>query len=129
VLENVQRGPQSSVRILEELVPVVSYKDWTFTLLNRTRTTEHYAGGEGLTLEIRAKVKNSLKPDEFIKFCHLMPIPPANWDWRAWERWMLDQILLVEQHETCEFFTVGDRKPFFPAHGAGGNGYEIRRVV
>ena len=128
MLENVQTGPQSSVRILEELIPVIFYKDWYFRLLNRMRTTEQYAGGEGLTLEIRAKVPNSVGPGT-IRICHLMPIPPANWDWQAWERWVLDQILLVEQHEACEFFTVGDRRPFFPSHGPGGNAYEIRRIA
>lgn len=128
MLENVQHGPRSSVEILEALIPEVSYKDWVFNLLNRTRTTEHYAGGEGLTLEIRAEVPDSTSPDAMIRFCHLMPIPPSCWGREAWERWVLDQILLVEQHEACEFFTVGTKKPFFPAHGdSGGNGYEIKR--
>ncbi len=126
--ENVQHGPASSLHILEELVPAVSYKGWNVRLVNRERTTEQCAGSDGLTLEIRTVVPDSVRPGEINRGCHLMPVPPTNWGRETWERWVLDQIILVEIHEACEFFTVAAHKPFFPAHGTGENSYEVRRL-
>jgi hypothetical protein len=54
-----------------------------------------------------------------------MIVPAASYDKRAWTRWVLDQVLLVESHECCEFFKLGGNRPFSPNHGPGRNPYSI----
>lgn len=57
-----------------------------------------------------------------------MPVPPAAYDRRSWQRWLFDQVLLVEQHEACEFFQVDGRRPYAPNHGPGRNPYTIHEL-
>ena len=59
---------------------------------------------------------------------HLQPVPPAAFDERSWRRWLLDQCLLVERHEACEFAAVDDERPWAPSHGPGNDPYLIREV-
>lgn len=125
-MRNHQEGPQGTVSILQWLVPQVSYKPgWTFELWDGERRGEHYLGSTGLTLSIRAQVPDS-SAEGMVGVHHIMPVPPATWDWHTWQRWILDQILLVERHEAMEFYRVAERTPFFPAHGSGSDPYEIR---
>ena len=56
---------------------------------------------------------------------HYMPVPPAAYDRRSWQHWLLEQCLLVERHEACEFFTVDGDKPYAPNHGPGNTPYMI----
>lgn len=123
---NHQVGPEETVPLLQELVGEVRYKPgWTFELWDGERKGEHYAGSSGLTLSIRAEVQNSVDGGT-VGVHHIMPVPPATWDRRTWQLWVLEQILLVERHEAMEFYRVGDHTPFFPAHGPGENPYEIK---
>lgn len=127
-MRNHQEGPHESVEILTELVSEVAYKPgWSFELWDGERRGEHYVGSTGLTLSIRAQVPNSTA-EGTVGVHHIMPVPPATWRRRTWQRWVLDQILLVERHEAMEFYRVGSRTPFFPAHGSGADPYEIREV-
>lgn len=62
-------------------------------------------------------------------FTHRMPVPPDPYNSlpeRYWERWLLDQLILVEQHEVCEWFTIDGVRPYDPH--AGDDVYAIRRV-
>ena len=45
---------------------------------------------------------------------HIFPVPQTPPP--SWQRWVLDQILLVETHEAMEFFRVGEFHPFAPLH-------------
>ena len=61
-----------------------------------------------------------------------MPVPPAAFDTRSWQRWLFDQLLLVEQHEAMEFFAIHDSpggehavRPFAPSHGPGNSPYTV----
>lgn len=133
---------------LSELVHVLRYKDgWTFTLNDITRGQ----GSLGLTLIINVKTRDSYHPDQWITVQHLMPVPPAAYDWRSWRRWLFEQIMLVEQHEAMEFFalvtyrtagrttdpaTGNERvdvdavidRPYAPSHGPGNDPYLVREV-
>lgn len=125
-MRNHQEGPQETVPLLEQLVSEVTYKPgWSFELWDGERRGEHYIGSAGLTLSIRAQVENGVSGGT-VGVHHIMPVPVATWDRRTWQRWVLDQILLVERHEAMEFYRVGERTPYFPAHGSGANPYEIR---
>ena len=109
-------------QVLRELVDKIKYKQgWAFYLGDVDRGQ----GSVGLTLTIRITVPDSYHPDEFITVLHYMIVPPAAFDRASWQRWLFNQILLVEQHEACEFFLVDGLRPYAPHHGPGHNPYTI----
>jgi hypothetical protein len=122
-----QEAPYPTV--LDALVRRLEYRDgWDFSLVDLDRGQ----GSKGLTLIIRVTTVNSYPPHEPLRVAHYMPVPPAAYDERSWQRWLFDQILLVEQHEAMEFFRfpasqVGgqDERPYAPNHGPGNNPYTI----
>ena len=112
---------------LAELVASVGYRPgWTFRLDHIDRGQ----GSEGLTLDITTLGYNSYHPErgENYRVHHYMPVPPAAFDGRSWQRWLFEQVLLVERHECAEFFTVGEVHPYAPSHGPGNDPYLIREV-
>jgi len=124
-MRNANIGNPESADILRELVPQITYKPgWTFELHDINRGQ----GCEGLTLSIRAQVRNSHDPDEIIGIDHSMPVLPAAYDRDSWVRWIMEQIMLVEQHETMEFFRIAGVAPYFPEHAPGKNPYAIKII-
>lgn len=110
---------------LADLVAKLTYRPgWSFGLGDVDRGQ----GSAGLTLVIRAHVVCGYAPDRKRTVVHYMPVPPAAYDRRSWQRWLLDQCLLVERHEACEFFTVDGDKPYAPSHGPGNDPYMVREV-
>ena len=127
-MDNHQQGPPGSGDALADVVARVSYKPgWCVWLKDMERDTEHLAGSEGLTLCIAATVQDSTS-DDTTTVEHWFAVPPAEYDAETWQRWVLDQVLLVEQHEALEFFRVDGAAPYFPAHGQGRNPYTIAAV-
>lgn len=125
----VQRAPMPA--ILGDMVRTLKYKEgWAFRLDHIDRGQ----GSSGLTLFVFVKAQDTYHPREDINVVHYMPVPPAAYDARSWRRWLLDQVLLVEQHEACEWFRFGgwvdhnDDRPYAPSHGPGNNPYMIREV-
>lgn len=115
-----QRAPFPD--LLEGLINRLNYRPgWEFRLENRDRGQ----GSEGLTLMIVVETVDSYHPDRPFRVLHYMIVPAAAFDERSWCRWLLDQILLVEQHEACEFFKLGEHRPYAPNHGEGHNPYTI----
>jgi hypothetical protein len=113
--------------ILHQLVEALAYKPgWVFTLADIDRGQ----GSEGLTLDIVTFGYNSYHPEqgENYRVHHYMLVPPAAFDERSWRRWLLEQILLVERHEACEFFQINGDRPYAPSHGPGNDPYLIREV-
>lgn len=105
---------------LRVVLDQVRYKNWEFDIM---------AHGGGLkVVRIRVPTDHSLDPDQPVLIDHQLPIPPVSMAAEEWERWILDQILLVERHEACEWFQVGDRRPFYPEHGLNSEPYKIRRA-
>lgn len=113
---------------LHRIIDRLQYKkDWTFYL----RHLDRGQGSEGLTLIIQIHTIDSYhqnNPPQWRTVNHYMPVPPAAFEARTWQRWVLDQILLVEQHEACEFFVVDGEHPYAPNHGPGRNPYVITEV-
>jgi hypothetical protein len=127
-MNNSQRGPQHALDALVAVVAKVTYKPgWRVWLDYMPRATEQYTGSEGLTLRIAALVFDSRDPGYTTPVEHWMAVPPTSWDRPTWERWVLDQLILVERHEAMEFYAVGGHKVFFPAHGPGRDPYAIER--
>lgn len=111
--------------VLAELVAGLAYKaNFEFALIDMHRGQEC----SGLTLVVTITTPNSYAPTQTRRVAHLMPVPPAAYDRRSWQRWLLEQILLVERHEACEFFEIDGTKPYAPSHGPGNDPYMIREV-
>ncbi len=110
--------------ILASLVERCKYRPgWTVRLENRDRGQ----GSKGLTLAITTLGIDSYHPSrgETYRVVHYMLVPPAAYDERSWRRWLLEQFLLVERHECCEFFRVDGKRVYAPHHGPGNDPYII----
>lgn len=118
---------------LQKLVNSLTYKPgWTFRLVDMVRdhSPEGLALSRGLTLVVKSRTFNSYHPEEgnTYEVHHYRPVPPATYDMRSWRRWLLDEIVTIEQHEACEFFQIDGERPYAPSHGPGNNPYMIREV-
>lgn len=119
---------------LAYLVERLSYRPgWSFKLADIDRGQ----GSAGLTLIITTRGYDSYHParGENYRVNHYMPVPPAAFDARSWQRWLFDQLLLVERHEAMEFFTIHDSpggehavRPYAPSHGPGNDPYIVREI-
>lgn len=110
------------VDILAGLVARLEYKEgWRFELVDLDRGQ----GSKGLTLRILLTCKDSYHPDKTFQVNHYMIVPAAAYNEQSWRRWLLDQVLLVERHEACEFFKIGGHRPYAPHHGPGFDPYQI----
>jgi hypothetical protein len=111
--------------LLEQLVRDADYMPgWRFRLAEADRGQ----GSSGLTLFITVTVPHSYLHSSQITVAHLFPVPPAAYDARSWQHWLLEQILLVHRHEACEFLTVAGAKPYAPSHGPGNDPYLVREI-
>lgn len=111
---------------LRDLVDKLVYRnDWTFTLED---DLDRGQGSRGLTLVIHIITDDGYHPEKRRGVIHYFIVPAASYNRSSWQRWLLDQCLLVEQHEACEFFTVDGVKPFAPLHGPGNDPYTIREL-
>ena len=121
--------------VLAGLVDRLDYnppgREWSFSLLDMDRGQ----GSDGLTLVINITGPDTYNPRHFVSVNHLMIVPAAAYDARSWQRWLFDQIGLVELHERCEFFKIADSpgsehvtRPYAPSHGPGNDPYLIREV-
>jgi hypothetical protein len=117
---------------LKYLVDRLRYRPgWTFELADIDRGQ----GSAGLTLIITTRGYDSYHPERGgnYRVNHYMPVPPAAFDARSWQRWLFDQFLLVERHEAMEFFAIRDSpgsehavRPYAPSHGPGNDPYLVR---
>lgn len=127
---------------LEELVAGLRYRPgWSFRLAHE----QHSSGqAEGLVFSVYSLGFDTYHPDrgETYRVHHAFLVPPATFDRRAWERWLLDRLVELETHEACEFLRFEEpaldggpglpssveRRPFAPNHGPGRNPYSIVEV-
>lgn len=112
---------------LDEVVAGAEYRPgWRLELGDVDRGQ----GSEGLTLSVYSLGYDTYHPDrgETYSVVHYFPVPPAAFDRRAWERWLLDRLIEVETHECCEFLQIDGERPFAPNHGPGRNPYSVLEV-
>ena len=115
---------------LQETVAHLKYKPgWSFHL-HSGLTFAPSAGTAAVTvpvaplfLVICARVLHSGTGRE-ITLEHVFAVPPEDYV-VPWHWWLLDRVLDVERHEACEFFAIGDERPFYPEHGPGADLYRI----
>ena len=111
---------------LVDLLRGVQYRpDWTFAYFPNY---DRGQGSVGDTLIIRVTTEDSNHPENKITVNHVFIVPAAAYDTRAWQRWLFEQILLVEKHEAMEWFKVDGGKPYAPNHGPGRDPYVIHEV-
>ncbi len=107
---------------LVKLVHDLKYRDnWHFSLKHLDRGQ----GSVGLTLIIHIETVDTYHHENPIRINHYMLVPSASYNEASWRRWLLDQILLVERHEACEFFQIDGQRPYAPHHGFGEDPYII----
>lgn len=105
---------------LRDLVVRLKYKPgWNFSLGDVDRGQ----GSEGLTLIVHVTTEDGYHPEQKRSVVHYMIVPAAAFDKRSWQRWLFDQIRLIELHETCEFFRLEEVRPYKPNHGPGRDPY------
>jgi hypothetical protein len=108
--------------MLASLVRNLRYRaGWKFWLDDMDRGQ----GSKGLTLAIMIECADTYHPENSIRINHYMLVPPGAYNEVSWTRWLLDQIILVERHESCEFFQVYGKRPYAPHHGPGNDPYII----
>lgn len=121
-----QRAPYPEA--LATVVAAASYKGWNLYLDDVDRDGTGPYVGQGLTLAVFAQV-----PDTYtgrsMGFLHYFPVPPYDYDQRAWTRWVFDRLVQIETHEAMEAFKIGDRRPFAPSHAPGSDPYTIRELA
>ncbi len=120
--EYVQKAPYPE--ILKNLVDKLEYRPGWRVLLEHI---DRGQGSEGLTLKILSLGYDSYHPDrgQSYRVWHYMPVPPAAYNEQSWRRWLLEQFLLVERHEACEFFKIDGKRLYAPHHGPGNDPYII----
>lgn len=111
--------------VLRDLITRLDYsppgREWSYWLSD----TDRGQGSAGLTLIINITGPDTYHPGNIISVNHYFPVPPAAYNERSWRRWLFDQIGLVELHERMEFFRVGGKPVYAPAHGPGNDPYLV----
>jgi hypothetical protein len=121
-MHQIAPRPEELARLVDEL----AYKPrWEITLADVDRGQ----GSIGLTLCVLITTPNAYNHDQQRRVMHYMPVPPAAYNRDSWQRWLLEQLLAVERHEACEFFTVAGVKPFAPNHGPGHDPYTVVQLT
>ena len=93
---------------VKELIKELTYKEgWKFEVV----PPFYDYGHELLKVTVTTVDPKTKHP---VDVTHRRPIPPTIWPADFWSRWLLDQIIDIETHEACEFFKLGDRRPFYP---------------
>ena len=85
-------------------------------------------GSVGLTLSILITEPDAYHLENMRSVVHYFPVPPAAYDRRSWQRWLLTCVSQVSLHEDMEHFTVDGEKPYAPSHGPGNDPYLVREV-
>ena len=126
MIEMIQNAPFPNE--LENLVVNLEYRPgWRFRLETITRGQ----GSVGLTLIITTLGYDSYDVDkgEHYAVNHYMIVPAASYNRRSWQRWLFDQILLVERHEAAEFFKIEGSRPYAPLHSPGNDPYLVAELA
>lgn len=119
---------------LFDLVEHLEYRPgWWVSLLDieRDPADTHGEAAGGLTLRITTLGYDSYntKDGENYRVHHYRIVPAATYNRDSWRRWLFDQFLDVEKHETMEFFKISGERPFPPTHGPGDDPYTVHQLA
>lgn len=124
MMDNPIRQLASDPHPLRDLLLGLSYRPgWTTHVED---DMDRGQGSVGMTLVITTLTIDSYDHEnKRYRVRHLFPIPPASYNMQSWRRWLLEQFILVERHEACEFFKIGGKRPYAPHHGPGHDPYTV----
>lgn len=112
---------------LADLVSKCSYRPhWHLRLVD---DYDRGQGCSGLTLIITVDTQDTYEPHGPVRVLHLFPVPPAAYNRESWASWLMESVLLVEQHEAMEWLVIDGVRPYAPNHGPGWNPYLITVVA
>lgn len=120
VMEQVAPYPD----ILHEIVANLKYRPrWRIYLDDIDRGQ----GSRGLTFIVTTRGFDTyhVEDGENYGVYHYFIVPAAAYNRESWLAWCLDCLIKVETHEACEFFQVGEERPFAPHHGPGWDPYTV----
>lgn len=98
--------------VLADLVSRLRFRPgWTFDLFDQVRDKDaatREPTTDGLTLDIVTKGYDSYHPErgETYRVHHYRIVPAATYNEQSWQRWLLEQCMIVDDHEACEFFAT-----------------------
>lgn len=124
---NTQTAPYPEE--LADLVSKLKYRPgWKFEL---TDQHDRGQGSKGLTLVVVSQGYDTYNPErgETYRVQHFFPVPPAAYNRASWQRWIFEQLLAIEGHETAEFMVVDGERPFAPIHAPGHDPYYVREIA
>lgn len=108
----------------EEVAEVPEEHCVGLTLLIWPATTNSYS--PTICPASEGRVHKHILPDYAV--VHLMPVPAATYNEMSWRSWLMDQITLVERHETFEFAQFDGVRFFAPIHAPGFDPYMTTTV-
>ncbi len=113
---------------IESMLKQFTYKEgWAFSIFTHT---SHTVSIFELRIGVTTRVSDSLVGDKTaiqMLVNHPFSIPQYLMDDREAERWLLDCILMVEQHGACKRFKIGGKDIFYQEPGEGAISYRITR--
>ena len=121
------------------------WRIWLDGDLQRDKPGRHTGESRGMTLVVQRCGPDTYNPESTLAVNHYFPVPPATYDRRSWQRWLFDQVSLVELHEQMENFILEwdepassrlngpdtarhAERPYAPSHGPGQNPYLITEL-
>lgn len=123
---------------LAHLVKCLRYRQdlgWDVYLeddLQRDKPGRHSGESRGLTLVVTRCGRDTYHPDKTIAVNHYFAVPPATYNLASWQRWLFDQLGLVDLHERMEDFAIADSpgsehvtRPYRPVHAPGWDPYLV----
>ncbi len=119
---------QSNAEKVERVIEQLTYKDgWIFSIFSHNSNTVSIFELR-ISLDVTASISlvSSKKTIQML-VNHPFSVPNYPMDDREAERWLLDCILLVEQHEACKHFRIGGDPLYYQNHGEDGSSYRITR--
>jgi hypothetical protein len=146
---NNQWGPfPEELAALVGSLKLTTHPKWTFSLNDvvRDHAGSHGDAAGGLTFIVHVIGQNAYHIEQTdYPVNHYFPVPAATYNKASWQRWLLDCLLKVGLHETCEGFvleTHGDfvkrdgshsdvyvERPFAPTHGPGDDPYIVHEYA
>lgn len=122
-------------QVLADLVDQLSYREhlgwkvWLEDDCQRDKPGRHSGESRGLTLIVERRGPDTYHPEHVITVDHFFPVPPATFSRASWQRWLLDTLGKVDDHERMEDFVIGGERPFAPVHKPGEDPYVVHDIA
>lgn len=117
-----QVNVQSNDALIRRLLDRLTYREgWSFSIV------AHGGWHRALQIQVNATDPHLSRNGRTVQVLvnHQFQVPYFVMTQDEMLRWLLDCVLAVERHETCEWLQVDGVAPFMPEHGEGSDPYKI----